>query len=710
MDVHASAASHWPPAAVAALLCLLCLLCPAQALLAVDLLRLDIEGVTGAGWSADGMELRLVPDAASGNIAASLRIERLTLPEPAGELRDVTLRCDAVTVTAAAYRCKRGRVLARQSPLDPVPFTVSAEYRRADGRLTLTSPDLPWQDMRLRVSAGLAATGWTLTAEGAGLDAGTAHGALGELAATLPEIGIAGGTADVRLRAQGRGERPSRVAARVDVQNLALSNASGSLAAEGLELTLEARADLPASGEGFDYMITLTAGAGEAYLEPAYFDISAAPLRIESVGAVDVADGTVRIENLRLDHRGVLAAGGNALLSSTDDGLAVARADVDITEAVFPGVYITYLQGFLTGTPLAELQTRGRAHGRVTLGEGRLSSVELRIEDLYADDAEERLAIYGARGNVGWNAGPDPRSSRLAWDGGFVYRLGFGAGAAGFSSTAERVTLDHTLRVPVLDGALVVDTLEAQGLAGERPALVFDARLEPVSLAGITTALGWPALPGKLSGELPLLSVSEGELTLGGSLVARVFDGTARISELRIEQPFGASRRTSADVTLDGLDLALVTDVFTFGRITGRLDGTVRGLEMVQGRPVAFDASFYTPADDDSTHRISRRALSNISEIAGSGTAALSAGFLGLFEEFRYDSLGIRCVLEGDVCSMSGVQPAKQGYYLVKGRGLPRIDVIGHSREVNWPRLVAQIAEALRSREVSTAPQSEERR
>ncbi|HKL62319.1 MAG TPA: hypothetical protein VJ883_03060, partial [Woeseiaceae bacterium] len=128
------------------------------------------------------------------------------------------------------------------------------------------------------------------------------------------------------------------------------------------------------------------------------------------------------------------------------------------------------------------------------------------------------------------------------------------------------------------------------------------------------------------------------------------------------------------------------------------------------GRPVAFDASFYTPADDDSTHRISRRALSNISEIAGSGTAALSAGFLGLFEEFRYDSLGIRCVLEGDVCSMSGVQPAKQGYYLVKGRGLPRIDVIGHSREVNWPRLVAQIAEALRSREVSTAPQSEERR
>ncbi len=691
---------------------LLCLLWPAPALLAIDLLRLDIDEVTGAGWSADGMELRLVPDGASGNIAASLRIERLSLPEPAGELRDVTLRCDVVTVTAAVYRCERGRVLAGQSSLDPVPFTVSAEYRRADGRLTLASPDLPWRAMRLRVSAVLAAEGWTLTGEGAGLDAGLLQGAVTALTTTLPEIGIAGGTADVRLRAEGGDASPSRVDARIDLRNLSLSNASGSLAAEGLALTLEARAHLAPSGEGLDYTATLAADAGEAYLEPAYFDISASPLRIESVGAVDLAGGTMRIDSLRLDHRGVLAASGDALLSFTDDGPAVEEAAVDITEAVFPGVYATYMQGFLTGTPLAKLETRGRIRGRVTLAESRVSSIDLRLEDLYADDADERLAVYGFRGNVGWDAaaGSAPRSSRVAWEGGFVYRLGFGAAAAAFSSTAARVTLDHTLRVPVLDGALVVDTLAAEELAGERPALAFDARLEPVSLAGITTALGWPALPGKLSGELPLLSVSEGEVTLGGSLVARVFDGTARISELRIEQPFGTSRRTSADVTLDGLDLALVTDVFTFGRITGRLDGAIHDLEMLQGRPVAFDASFYTPADDDSVRRISRRALSNISEIAGSGTAVLSAGFLGLFEEFRYDRLGIRCVLEGDVCRMSGVMPAQQGYYLVQGSGLPRIDVIGHSREVNWPRLVAQITEALRSREVSTAPQSEERR
>jgi len=678
-----------------------------------------VDSVTGAGWSADGIELRILPGDGSGDIAASVRVERLRLPEPVGELRDVTLRCDTVAIATAeaGYRCERGRAVAQRSPLDPEAFSLAASYRPADGRLILESPDLPWQGMTLRVSAQLADDGWTAAVEGADLDAATVYGALAATASmtstatTVPELEIAAGTAGFRLRARGEDGGAIRIDSRITLRDLSLANTSGSLAAEGLDVTLEAQARMPEPGGRLDYTATLTADAGEAYVEPAYFNLSASPLTLASTGGLDLAGGPVRIDSFLLDHRDVLAASGEAVLRRGEEP-AVARADVEIADAVFPGVYTTYLQGFLTGTPLAKLETRGRVSGRVRLDDGGVAALDLALDDLHADDADGRLAIYGARGRIAWDVAPDaaPVSSRLVWDGGFVYDAGFGAGTAAFSSTPDRITLQETLRVPVLDGALVVETFAASGLSGDEPAVEFDARLEPVSLAGITTALGWPALPGKLSGELPLLSVSEGAVTLGGSLVARVFDGTARISELRIEQPFGANRRTSAEVALDNLDLALVTDVFTFGRITGRLDGAIRGLEMLQGRPVAFDARFYTPADDDSPHRISRRALSNISEIAGSGTAALSAGFLGLFEEFRYDSLGIRCVLEGDICSMSGVQPAQQGYYLVKGSGLPRIDVIGHSRQVNWPRLVAQITEALKSREVSTSPQSEERR
>jgi hypothetical protein len=87
--------------------------------------------------------------------------------------------------------------------------------------------------------------------------------------------------------------------------------------------------------------------------------------------------------------------------------------------------------------------------------------------------------------------------------------------------------------------------------------------------------------------------------------------------------------------------------------------------------------------------------VQNIGSIGGGGagvTAALSNGVMRFFDEFNYDRLGVSCRLHQDVCYMDGVAPAPNGgYYLVKGKGLPRIDVIGSSRRVDWARLVRQL-------------------
>jgi hypothetical protein len=41
---------------------------------------------------------------------------------------------------------------------------------------------------------------------------------------------------------------------------------------------------------------------------------------------------------------------------------------------------------------------------------------------------------------------------------------------------------------------------------------------------------------------------------------------------------------------------------------------------------------------------------------------------------------------------MGGIEPAEQGYYIVKGGGLPPwINVIGYNREVDWPELIARL-------------------
>jgi hypothetical protein len=48
---------------------------------------------------------------------------------------------------------------------------------------------------------------------------------------------------------------------------------------------------------------------------------------------------------------------------------------------------------------------------------------------------------------------------------------------------------------------------------------------------------------------------------------------------------------------------------------------------------------------------------------------------------------------------MAGVGPVKGGFYIVKGKGLPRIDIIGNNQRVDWPRLMTQVRDALRNPE-----------
>ena len=109
-------------------------------------------------------------------------------------------------------------------------------------------------------------------------------------------------------------------------------------------------------------------------------------------------------------------------------------------------------------------------------------------------------------------------------------------------------------------------------------------------------------------------------------------------------------------------------------------------------QPVAFDARFATPEDDNSRHRISQKAVDNLSSIGGGVGGALSRTFLGVFEEFPYDKIGLSCRLENGVCAMGGVAPAANGYYLVKGRFLPpRIDVVGYANQVDWHTLIDRL-------------------
>jgi len=134
-----------------------------------------------------------------------------------------------------------------------------------------------------------------------------------------------------------------------------------------------------------------------------------------------------------------------------------------------------------------------------------------------------------------------------------------------------------------------------------------------------------------------------------------------------------------------------LTETFSFGRIEGPLDGDVKGIQLVGWPPNRFDLHLYTPADGDSRHRISQRAVQNLTELGSGVPAGLSATFLSVFEEFRYDRIDVKVLLQGDRAELDGLARPDGGYYLVRGSGLPRIDVIGRNRSVAWKDLVERL-------------------
>jgi hypothetical protein len=227
--------------------------------------------------------------------------------------------------------------------------------------------------------------------------------------------------------------------------------------------------------------------------------------------------------------------------------------------------------------------------------------------------------------------------------------------------------------------------------------VAFKGAVEPISMPLLAKAFGWPEFAGTLAASIPGVRLKDNVLTFDGNVESQVFGGQITGSSIRLQDPLGNFPQFFADVRARDLDLELVTRTFEVGTITGKLEADVLGLQLFAWTPQAFDARLATPKGDKSRHRISAKAVSSLSNVGGGGggvVQALQSGVLKFFDDYSYEKLGIRCKLVGDVCEMSGIEPAPNGYYIVKGSGLPRIDIVGSQGRVNWNSLMSSIATA----------------
>ena len=663
--------------------------------------QLEFEGL-----AVEGLAVDWTPDPASG--AVTLRAARVHGLEATGPFTGLAVDCKLLRIAGDELRCERGRLSGALGTLgvQDSGFTLR---RGAGGDLRVDFDRFALAGGRCRLGVAVDNDGWSAQARLAGLD-------LAQLAViarpwiALPEGFSVAGRAGGGFRASGRGDALAAAAVELTVETLDFSDAEGALAGEKLAGTFGVEAAFrPAARVDARGRLALT--AGQAYSDPVFLDFAANPAALDYDGVLDTDSLRFDAGSFALDHQGVVRANGSAIVDFGGE-MPLPEARVMLESVELATALPAYAQPFLVDAAFRDVTGSGTIRGELDIGAGLPTRAVLELEDVSFGSENAAVSLAGLRGTVRWyddaarsalagTIDDDLFESRLRWDSGQLWGLQIGAAELPFATTGRHFRLLAPATVPVFDGAIAIDALRVRHAGTDEMYVRFDAAIRPISVALLSRAFGWPEFQGTLAGSIPGLQLREGVVTLDGALEARVFDGRVVVSELRLRDPLGKYPRLFANIGIENLDLDLVTRTFEFGSMTGRLSGYIADLETFDWMPEAFDAFLFTPPDDHSRRRISQRAITNLSSIGGgssSGVAAvLQGGFLRFFDDFGYDRVGLSCRLANDVCIMGGVQAAPGGYYIVKGKGLPRIDVIGSQTRVAWTTLVRQLGSMMES-------------
>jgi hypothetical protein len=498
-----------------------------------------------------------------------------------------------------------------------------------------------------------------------------------------------------RLVVSAPTNKPLRVSGPLTLAGAALETPDGSIAAEGLGASLALDYSNRSDGQRVDLRGELR--GGELLFGSAYVALPPTPvaLQIEAIGDA----GGWRLPTLRWGDGGTLATRGSAALAP--DG-TLRALDIEIDSDDLSPLTNRYLSGWLGGFGLGDLSLKGRIRSRLHLDATGMRGFDAHFDRVDVREPGGMFRFDGLDGDLRFSSDA-PLDSMLRWRSGELYGLDFGAAELLLHSADGAIALRAPASVEAIGGKLRFDRFQLRPPQGGKGLQAnFGLTLDAFDIGKLAQSMDWPAFRGTLSGSIPDARYLDDKLVFEGGLEMRVFDGTVKVSSLAMERPFGVAPTLSADLALDDLDLLSVTEVFDFGSISGRLDGSIRDLRLVDWTATAFDAELYTQRRRGVKQRISQRAVQNISSVGdASFVTSLQGQLIGLFDDFGYRRLGISCRLQNQVCTMGGLESIGKeaagsgsdtgGFTVVQGAGIPRLNVVGFNRQVDWPTLVERL-------------------
>ncbi|OUR71359.1 hypothetical protein A9Q78_09905 [Methylophaga sp. 41_12_T18] len=657
-----------------------------QVAIASEQLSLSVGSWQLEQQSADNLTIEF--NLTTNGLALEATADSLKLAEPIGRLNKVSLSCDEVQLLAERYLCKQGNLIFNHAELGSqnIQFSLTAQPEASHYQLHLTG--LKLAEAEIALSVNLHAEQWHVAVDIPQLELTSLLAYLSPyLAADTADL-LTGWSYDSKLtmtaELDGHGSQLEQAKFKLTAAALNLMDADSQFVTEDAKLDITL--DLKHSSEQWQFDIASTLLAGQGYAEPVFIDFMATPLSLIARGSWMPTQQLWQIEQVNFKQHDIVDINGQ--LSGRSNQLE--SAEIELKQTSLNNLYPIWIQPFIVDSALANLELAGNVGVKLSQQQ-EAYQVSIEFDETFIDDEHSRFGLYDLNGHFGWTNSSQIQTSHLTWQGGYVYAIPLGGSEFVAETQASELRLQQRWTLPILDGELQLSEFSLIRPEFDNTQWSFAGELSPISMEALSSALEWPTLHGKLSGVIPKVNYHNQQVQMDGALIMKVFDGTTVLQNLKLDHAFGSLPQLYADVELTNLDLETLTKTFEFGKITGKLDGQLNQLRLSNWQPVAFDAQFYTPEDDNSRHRISQKAVDSLSKLGGA-SGVLQRSFLRFFEDFSYQRLGLSCKLTNDVCQMAGVSEAEQGYYIVKGGGLPpRINVVGYTRRVGWTDLLERL-------------------
>ena len=363
--------------------------------LATGKVSLQVGQAEFAGLQIEDLGLDWTPGAGAGG-RVGMRAARIRGIGATGPLSAISIDCAALSISGDLLICENGRLSGALGSLGRQNTKFSARTQPGGG-LKLHLDAVALAGGHAKAALRLDGTGWELDSSLSEIDIA----AMQKIAAPLiefPEGFTTAGRASGRVLATGHGENLSTANTELAITTLNFADAAGALAGEAVagELKIELAADH--SGDFVtDGRLALT--GGQAYSDPVFLDFGVHRLSVDFSGLLSSDASHFVAHEFSLVHDGVVSVSGSVTLDLFGETMLqeakLAIPDLDLADAL-----PAYVQPYLTGTSLKDLEGLGHVHGEVDVAAGLPTRAVLTFEGVTLDSQTGSVSVNGLGGTL----------------------------------------------------------------------------------------------------------------------------------------------------------------------------------------------------------------------------------------------------------------------------------------------------------------------